>query len=62
MDCPEGLMKVEVLDKDGEVIKPFDLMNCESSSSDKSGASYGHVVSVGPRLTGPADTVGKNAS
>ena len=55
-------MKVEVLDKDGEVIKPFDLMNCESSSSDKSGASYGHVVSVGPRLTGPADTVGKNAS
>jgi hypothetical protein len=35
VDCPEGELKVEVLDKDGDVIEPFTLANCEPISSDK---------------------------
>jgi len=35
VDCPKGELKVEVLDKDGEVIEPFTLANCEPVSSDK---------------------------
>jgi len=34
-DCPRGELKVEVLDKDGKVIKPFTLKNCKPVSSDK---------------------------
>jgi len=34
-DCPKGELKVEVLDKDGEVIEPFTLANCKPVSSDK---------------------------
>jgi len=34
-DCPKGELKVEVLDKDGKVIKPFALKNCEPVSNDK---------------------------
>ncbi len=34
-DCPKGELKVEVLDKDGKVIKPFTLKNCKPVSSDK---------------------------
>jgi hypothetical protein len=35
VDCPEGELKVEVLDKGGEVIKPFTLKNCKPISTDK---------------------------
>jgi hypothetical protein len=28
-DCPEGVLRVEVLGEDGEVIPPFSLKNCE---------------------------------
>jgi len=35
VDCPEGELEAEVLDKDGKVIKPFTLENCEPVSSDK---------------------------
>jgi hypothetical protein len=35
VDCPKGELKVEVLDKDGKVIEPFTLANCEPVSSDK---------------------------
>jgi hypothetical protein len=34
-DCPRGELKAEVLDKDGKVIEPFDLKNCEPVSYDK---------------------------
>jgi len=34
-DCPRGELKVEVLDKDGKVIKPFALKNCEPVSNNK---------------------------
>jgi hypothetical protein len=34
-DCPKGELKVEVLDKDGDVIEPFTLANCEPVSADK---------------------------
>jgi hypothetical protein len=33
--CPRGELKVEVLDKDGEVIEPFTLENCEPIAADK---------------------------
>jgi hypothetical protein len=35
VDCPKGELKVEVLDEDGKVIKPFTLENCEPVSCDK---------------------------
>jgi hypothetical protein len=35
VDCPEGELKVEVLDKDGKVIEPFTLDNCKAISDDK---------------------------
>jgi hypothetical protein len=35
VDCPEGELKVEVLDKDGDVIEPFTVANCTPISSDK---------------------------
>jgi len=35
VDCPQGELKVEVLDKEGKVIGPFTLKNCEPVSSDK---------------------------
>ncbi|MHC5138953.1 MAG: glycosyl hydrolase family 32 [Planctomycetota bacterium] len=35
VDCPEGELKVEVLDKDGDVVEPFTLANCEPVSVDK---------------------------
>jgi len=35
VDCPKGELKVEVLNKDGEVIEPFALEDCEPVSSDK---------------------------
>jgi len=35
VDCPEGELKVEVLDEDGKVIGPFTLENCTPVSSDK---------------------------
>ena len=35
VDCPKGELKAEVLDKDGKVIEPFTLKNCEPVSSDK---------------------------
>jgi hypothetical protein len=35
VDCPEGELKVEVLDKDGDVIEPFTLANCKPVSVDK---------------------------
>jgi len=35
VDCPEGELKVAVLDEDGDVIGPFSLENCEPISSDK---------------------------
>ena len=35
VDCPKGELKAEVLDKDGKVIAPFDLKNCEPVSYDK---------------------------
>jgi len=35
VDCPEGELEVEVLDRDGKVIEPFTLKNCEPVSSDK---------------------------
>jgi hypothetical protein len=35
VDCPKGELKAEVLDKDGKVIVPFDLKNCEPISEDK---------------------------
>jgi hypothetical protein len=34
VDCPEGELKVEILDKDGDVIEPFTLDNCEQVSVD----------------------------
>jgi hypothetical protein len=34
-DCPKGELKAEVLDKDGRVIEPFDLDNCEPVSCDR---------------------------
>jgi len=34
-DCPEGELKVEVLDKSGDVIEPFTLDNCERVSVDR---------------------------
>ena len=35
VDCPGGELKAEVLDKDGKVIEPFTLANCEPVSVDK---------------------------
>jgi len=35
VNCPKGELRVEVLDKDGEVIEPFTLANCGPVSSDK---------------------------
>jgi hypothetical protein len=35
VDCPEGEFKAEVLNEDGEAIKPFTLKNCEPVSADK---------------------------
>ncbi|MHC5161771.1 MAG: hypothetical protein ACYSO4_01420 [Planctomycetota bacterium] len=35
VDCPEGELKVEVLDKDGDVVEPFTVANCTPISSDK---------------------------
>jgi len=35
VDCPKGELQAEVLDKDGEVIGPFTIENCEPVSSDK---------------------------
>jgi hypothetical protein len=35
VDCPEGELKAEVLDTDGEIIEPFTLANCEAISADK---------------------------
>ncbi|MHC4131801.1 MAG: hypothetical protein ACYSSP_02850 [Planctomycetota bacterium] len=35
VDCPEGELKAEVLDKDGEVIEPFTVKNCQAISCDK---------------------------
>ena len=34
VDCPEGQLKAEVLDRTGKVIEPFSLKNCEPISSD----------------------------
>ena len=35
VDCPQGELKAEVLDKDGKPIKPFSLENCKPISCDK---------------------------
>ena len=35
VDCPNGALKVEVLDRDGRVIEPFTLANCKAVSCDK---------------------------
>jgi len=35
VDCPEGELKAEVLDRDGKVIEPFTLTNCKAVSCDK---------------------------
>jgi hypothetical protein len=35
VDCPQGELKVEVLDKDSKVIEPFTLKNCQPLSCDK---------------------------
>ncbi len=35
VDCPDGELRAEVLDKDGRVIEPFTLDNCKPVSCDK---------------------------
>jgi len=35
VDCPDGELKVEVLDEDGNVIEPFTLENCAPVATDK---------------------------
>jgi hypothetical protein len=35
VDCPEGELKAEVLDRDGKVIEPFTVPNCTPVSCDK---------------------------
>ena len=35
VDCPDGQLKAEVLGRDGEVIEPFTINNCQPVSSDK---------------------------
>ena len=35
VDCPEGELKAEVLDRDGKAIEPFTLTNCKAVSCDK---------------------------
>jgi len=35
IDCPEGELKAEVLDRDGKVIEPFTMANCKPLSCDK---------------------------
>lgn len=35
VDCPDGTLKVEILDKNGEVIAPFTVDNCVPLSCDK---------------------------
>jgi len=35
VDCPQGELKAEVLDKDGKAIGPFTLKNCKAVSCDK---------------------------
>jgi len=37
VDCPEGALRVEVLDKDGNVIEPFTAANCRQLATDSAG-------------------------
>jgi len=55
VDCPKGVLKVEVLNEDGEVIEPFTFEDCEAISTDTTLAqvNWREGCDIGPLARSP---------